>query len=496
MALERIWLLTIEALDEMDNPVTLRFSSGDYTDSFGNYYDLRIKQPALFTSAAFIGSVLQAGSRSAFGETTLVNIDGGLDYLADYAVDGRMSILSLRDENNIITPIIEGTVQSLSFESSLVSVRLRDPQEILNLPHPNAKYLGNNIPPNGLEGTVDDIKGQSKPQVFGKVRNAEPFLVNTQTNIYQVHDFESYPSVSVSVISVYDKGVLLTLHTAYTTLSDFLLHQPPAGQFNTYNGYFRLHTAPTGQVTCDADSSLFLLGDVFNLIAVQAGYTLSSSDITTFNAFGEVGIYLTQEQSTSSLLDLLAQSVGAYWYFDTPTLIRMKQLVAPSSPTIFIEDYQIVAISREKTGAGNNGIPIYEVKLKADKVETVQTDVAAGAADLFRARVGVQFREAIATSSAVRTRHPLSEELEIETALRTLAAAETQAIRLQTLLGVRRDTLTTTVRLDEITAGAVDIGTVVNLTSYKLGYSMGKNFIVLGYTLDARLSRIELELFG
>mgnify|MGYP007026937583 CR=1 FL=1 len=93
-------------------------------------------------------------------------------------------------------------------------------------------------------------------------------------------------------------------------------------------------------------------------------------------------------------------------------------------------------------------------------------------------------------------RHPLSEELEIETALRTLAAAETQAVRLQTLLGVRRDTLTATVRLDEITAGAVDIGTVINLISYKLGYSAGKNFIVLGYTLDARLSRVELDLFG
>lgn len=498
MILERIWLLTIEALDGANTPVTLRFASGDYTDPFGNYYDLRIKQPALFTSGAYTSSVIQSGSRTAFGETVLINVDGGLDYLADYAVDGRMSVLSLRDENNVITPIITGTVQNLSFDNTTISVRLRDPQEQLSINHPTTEYLGNNVPPDGLEGTADDIKGNVKPKVYGKARNASPVLVNAAQLIYQVHDQSTSPLVDVFVLDVYDRGVMLDHHLLYTDLSTFLAATIPAGKYGTYEGYIKLGQTPTGTVTCDVDSDKHLLGDVFELLAVEAGYTLNSSSKTTLNTYGSVGYYMTSKVTTASVFDLLASGIGGYWAFTDGVAdeVFARQLVSPSSPTTFFEDFQIVSISRSSTGAGKNGIPVYKVKLKADKVETTQTDLAAAVSDAFKARLAVQYREALFESSATRTRHPLSEEIEITTAWRSLADAQTQAQRIQELLGVRRDTVKATVRLDAATVESIQIGTVVNLTSYKLGYSMSKNFIVLGYTLDARLSRVDLDLFG
>lgn len=493
---QRIWLLTIEALDPLDNPITLRFSSGDYIDPSGNYYDLRIKQPALFSSGAYTGSVIQTSSRSAFGETTLVNTDGGLDYLADYAVDGRVSILSLRDEEGIITPVITGTIRSLSFQDNIVSVLLRDPQEVLELPHPSTTYLGNNVLPDGLEGTENDIKGKVKPQTYGKVRNVEPVLVNSSQLIYQIHDQDILPTVHVDVTHIYDRGVELTKGAHYTDLSTFLAAGVPSGHFTTYEGYFKLGSTPTGTVTCDVDSLTFLLGDVFDLICSQAGYSLTSTDKTTLNSYGQVGIYLSDLKTTSSLLDLLSSTIGGYWYFESSTVIRARQLVAPTSPEVFIDDFQISSISRSSTGAGSNGLPIYRIKLKADKVEVVQNDLAGSVDNERRARISTQFREAVYESLAVRNRHPLSEEVEIETAFRNLPDAQVQSDRLGMLLGVRRDTVEVVVRLDSAVAGIIDIGTVVNLRSYKLGYLEGKDFVVLGYTLDARLSRLTLELFG
>lgn len=498
MITERTWLLTLEALDENDNPIVLRFSSGDYTDAMGNYYDLRIKQPAIFTSSAYTGKIIESGSRSAFGETTLINIDGGLDYLADYAVDGRNSVLSLLDEKGIITEVISGTVQSISFESNIISLRLRDIQETLNLSHPESLYLGNNIPPNGLEGTDQDIKGKVKPKCYGKVRNLSAVLVNSQKLIYQAHDDSISPLVNVETVAVYDKGVLLTKHTHYLSMTDFLNATVPAGHYATYEGYFKLGTTPSGTITCDVDSSVFLAGDVFNLLASEAGFVFNQSDRTTINLLGEIGIFLPDSRSTSSMFDQIASSVGGYWYFESNN-VRLKQLVTPSDPVnpdLFFYDYQIIDISRTKTGQGKNNLPVNAVSIKADKIETVQNDLAGSVDDAYRARVSQAFREEEVVNPSVKIRHPLSDKLEIESCFRNLSSALVQANRLQTLLGVRRDSVSLKLRLDSEIIPSIQIGTNINLTSYKLGYSLGKNFTVLGYTLDAKLSRVTLELFG
>lgn len=493
---ERIWLLTVEALDENNIPTTLRFSSGDYTDDLGNYYDLRIKQPALFTTSAFAGSVLQTGSRVAIGETVLINADGELNYLADYAVDGREAILSLLDEFGVITVILRGTVSNLQFENLTVGVRLRDPQAEFDLEFPQNEYLGNNIPPDGLEGTEDSIKGTLKPQCFGSVRSITPVLVNPQKLIYEAHDLSSNPSVDVEVVAVYDKGVLITKHSHQSTLFDFLNVTVPAGQYTTYEGYFRLHTPPVGQVTCDVDSTLNLLGDVFENLMGLVGKTVEPSDVTFLNTFGVAGYYLKQKTNTSKILDLIAQSIGGYWYFDLTGNVRVKQLENPSTPTVEIFDYEIGQVSRSKTGAGSNGVPIHKVKLKYDKIETVQNDLADSVDDNYRARVSVAFREAISESPATKTRHPLSEEIVIETLLTDATEAQFQADRLVSLLSVRRDFVSCTVRLDAATSQLLEIGQDIKLNTYKLGYDLGKNFTLIGYTLDARLSRAELSLFG
>ena len=146
---QRIWTLDIEALDAVDNPVTLRFASGDYTrrdpGPVDHYYEPRLKQPALFQVAASTGPLLNSNNRSGYGEAELINTDGGLDHLADYAVDGRLLTLRLVDDDTAVDVLV-ATVASLAFGERSVTVRLRDPQSLLQLPLGPVSYTHLTLP--------------------------------------------------------------------------------------------------------------------------------------------------------------------------------------------------------------------------------------------------------------------------------------------------------------------------------------------------------------
>lgn len=495
---ETIWLLEFNALDATNNSVTLRFASGGYIDPVGNYYDLRLKQPSLYSINAYSGAVLASQSNTAFGESLLINSDGGLDYLADYAVDGRDGKVSVVI-NGVVSELFKVTVESLAYEGNLISVRLRDPQSLLDLNHPVSVYAGNNVLPNGLEGVADDIAGQVKPKVYGRILNGTPVLVNTSQLIYEYHDYSISPAVAVTLNAVYDRGVLLTAGTNHTTLANFYAATPAPGSYDTYLGYFKLGADPAGTVTFDATSAKVLIGDVFQLLANERGTSVVAADVTTLNALNyQFGYYMQETVPTSQIADLLAASYGGFWVYNLLGTISAKRLLAPGGTVaVDIPEYKILDISRDSTGAGENGLPIFETRLLADKVETVQTDLAGAVNRARRAKLAKEYRVAVSTNAATKTRHPNSQSLEITTGLRSLANAQTEANRIQSLLGVRRDRLNVTFVPDVGTdLPAFEVGSIVRITTPKLGYGAGKNFILLGYTLNAKLFKTTLNLFG
>jgi len=73
--------------------------------------------------------------------------------------------------------------------------------------------------------------------------------------------------------------------------------------------------------------------------------------------------------------------------------------------------------------------------------------------------------------------------------------AATEASRLLALHGVRRDFVQAEVWLTEANA-AVDLGRVVRLVTPRLGYGAGRDFIVVGITVDGRRQRLTLDLWG
>ena len=475
------WTLTVEALNAANEPETLRFSLGRYDAPDDAFYDPRMLQPGLYQAGLYAGQLLQQG-RSGHGETTLENSDGALDYLADYAVDGRTMQLRFDEQLQVV-----GTVSRLAFRENEVGVILRDPLEPLRSPQPMDVYAGDNVLPDGVEGTEDDIAGEPKPQVWGRVRNAQPVLVNTSKLIYQVSSL-----ADCNVTAVYDRGVALTNGGTYTDIAQLQSTAPAAGQYRHYQGYFRLGASPVGTVTVDAEQATPTLGTVAAALAAERGYTLHADDVTTLNAFGAVSVYLNSDTDTLTLLDELAESIGGYLTSPAEGDLRMGEWLEPEPNNNAIHPYSMSSITRSSTGAGENGLPVWRVTVEYDPNGTVQDDLAGNVSDERRARVAQPYRRVIASAQAVRDRHPLAGELTIQSRLTDRAIAQQVANRVLALLSVRRDT----VEIEARETLTPPVGGSVTPTTPRLGYGAGRAMRVTGYRLNAENQELTLQLWG
>ncbi|WFE73112.1 hypothetical protein P8S55_08435 [Halomonas sp. M1] len=475
------WTLTLQARDEENQPQTLRFSLGRYMDEADNFYDPRIQQPGLYEAGLYAGQLLQQ-SRSGYGETTLINVDGGLDYLADYAVDGREMVLALDG-----VPQVVGTVARLAFSDDEVSVVLRDPLEPLRSPHPMQTYAGDNVLPDGLEGTKDDIAGEHKPLVFGEVRNAQPVQVNTAKLIYQVSSL-----ADCTIQAVYDRGVALDNGGAYTSLAQLQSTAPVKGTFRAYQGYVRLGDNATGTLTVDAEQADPRAGAIAQALAAARGYTLHADDVATLNTYGAVRVYLTTQTNTLELLDRIAESIAGFLTVQPGQQLRLGIWEAPEPTADAIHDYAIATISRSATGAGEGGLPVWRVTLECDRIETVQPDLQSNVSEARRARLARQTRRVVATDDTVRDRHPLAGEITINSVLASYSQSEAVAARVLALLGVRRDTVT----VEAIETLLPTVGGNLTLITPRLGYTEGRAMRVTGYRLNAQTDELSLNLWG
>jgi len=243
------WVFTVAALNASDVPTTLYFSNAEYIDASANYYQIRLLQPSLINVSPNDGGVLSLFGQSSIGEVELANIDGQLDFLADYAVDGRAATLSLVD-GATTTDYFNGTIGRMQGRGNSLFFALKDFTESLATNHPlGAAYDGSNALPLGLEGTADDIEGKIKPRVYGDCRNIAPVPVNTSKLIYQASSL-----ADCIITAVYDEGVRLSNYRvngahsigATTIAVDTGTGDIPTGALVMFDGHRTIYTVGTG----------------------------------------------------------------------------------------------------------------------------------------------------------------------------------------------------------------------------------------------------------
>ncbi|MBL1267656.1 MAG: hypothetical protein COA87_007890 [Halomonas sp.] len=483
------WLVTINAVDADGTPRTLRFSDGRYTRN-GYPYFPRVAQPGLYRFGMQAGPLISAQA-SGFGETELINNDGNLNYLADYAIDGRELLIERVNNDLSITEILRGTATGFEFADNSVIVRLRDPWQPFEKPHPHQTYAGDNVLPNGVEGVEDDIKGTQKPQVYGEVLNAQPPMVNTSRLVYQVSSRSD-----CTVTAVYDGGAALSYGGQASSLSNLLSSTPSAGTYRRYQGYFRLGASPVGEITCDAKTAQTGAGSVMAMLCADVSLPITSASVSALNDVGTVGLYVDSNRSTVEMIDELITSVGAYRGIDVSGTVFAGLLVPPEDQTaeFRIEPYMVSESDRSEIGVGDNGLPLWRVEMDCDHIESTLESVAGSVSSARAARLKKAARTASAESQATKSRHLLSLNYREVSRLRSVQDATAVCQRLIGLYSVRRDRVSIEVQVGKTQDWRV--GQVGEVYYPRLGYDTPRKMLLIGIELDAESSVQRLQLWG
>lgn len=482
-----------------------RFVSSPSDTPPNQAFDNSIMDPGSLGIHTFSDGRTSGSTKLEVGELVLTNIDGQYDSWIDYSFDGRpITIYSgsgTAAYPSGFTRVFTGTMESIDAEWDKIVVRMRDKQYLFSLPLLKTKYAGNNVAPNGLEGTPTDIKDNVKPRVYGKVFNIPCTPVNTSKLIYQVSDGQIN-----AVVAVYDKGAALTLGNNYSTSASLLSTNPAASTYDTClaEGLFRLGSTPAGTITADVVQGATALSrtvaQIVKSIAMASGVPvgeISAADVSTLDTINssEVGIYVNDESSFQDCIDQLLTSIGGYCSFDSLGVLRMGVLTAPvGTPVATIHEYETLdGITRSVPK--DNGVPAYRATLKHTKNYTVQNSDVAGVAIPRQAYLAEEYRKAKVEDLSIKTKWLLATEIELDTLLTTEAAAIAEADRQLTLYKVPRSLYEFSVDLSLFTEHNLKIMDVITLDNPRFGLQ-GKLLRILGYRLEIITNKVVLQVWG
>ena len=499
-----IFLAEIQGYDPVTSSVvTWRFSSGKGYDNAGTYYKPRIENPARFSRSLSVTGV--GGKQStSYGELTLINLDNELNELANDFFDGRTLTIKRgkqTDAYGSFSTILIATVDSVAMERERVSVRLRDRTYLLDKPFDTTKYDGSNTLPNGFEGTADDIKGQSKPRIFGRIALMTPVLVNTSKLVYQVNN-----GAVDAVINVFDSGAYLSRGTDYANTTEMMATAPFAGEWRAYpaGGYFRLGTSAFGQVSvCVAEKWAYLdcsAAGIIQRVLTAAGYSSSdwiAADFTALNQknAGSIGVVVGSDETTASIIDRVCQSAGIWWGVDSLNRFRFARLDAPAgAPVATITDNEIIDIERQP----EQKPAVWQSTLKSDiNYMVMDRNSLAGVVTDDRANwFSRDSRDQSSENAAVKTQRLLAEAESYDSSLNGISIAKAEADRRLALFSARRDVITVTVGDPASQYEDIDLGDVVNVQTDQLGYTAGRNMVVTSLEPDYKSNTFDMTLWG
>lgn len=499
-------------------PATLRFSTQGYVTGASDspahtYYEGRVKQPGNLQRTVFDRGATFGQSKVGYGEVVLVNNDGALDQYLTYGFAGfgitiMRGVMAQNQSAPTWSTVLIGTMDSVDFSWSEVSIKVRDRQQELQKPLQATRYGGTNALPAGLDGVATDIKGSGRPILYGRVYNISPPQVNTSRKIFELSD-----GVIQSVDAVYDRGTALTAGAAYSSQADMETNAPGAGQYrawlNAAGSYIRLGSEPVGAVTVDATqgaatanrTSAQLMKQALLKGGIASG-DINATDVTALDtaAAYECGYWVADGTDATgvTVLDALANSVGAFWGVDRLGKFRMAQLAAPLSVNSIgtITALDIIKVDRVRSTDQGGGVPAWQVTLNYGRMFTVQDDLAAAVPTALKSDRAEEWRAVVSNDASVKTQWPKAQELSFDTHLTTAADAATEAARRLGLYKVRRDTLQARCKLTDALAASIDLGTTIVVQLSRFGMTAGKAFLVTGIRTDLRNNTFDLTLWG
>ena len=286
------------------------------------------------------------------------------------------------------------------------------------------------------------------PLCFGYCRNVTPFLTDPATLKYTVHD-----SAVNDITAVYDDGVLLTLGTDYTK--------------TVASGYFNLVGSPAGTITADVQgakvsgtwmqSTQQIIGNLLDRAGVTS-YTRAFNSVPS----GTIGLYLSATDTLGNILNKLMQGCAGYWYLNRIGVLTFAQYPLPSTATVAYDEKSLL----DKIVLDESDRLYSSIKYQYRTNWTSQSQVrpaATAAQAAFAASAGLL----AGTTMTPIVEYTYTDSPLLVTYFDGSADAAAVAARMQTLYGVPRKILNTTVPYSD----TLDLNAQVSLSWFGTSYS-------------------------
>lgn len=403
-------------------------------DVSGMWFEPRLKQPCNFgTAMPFITS----SSGGSVGEVELVNNDGALDYMAYYDYDGRdLYLFGIASDDVSIYLLGSFILEQLKCGMQTITCVIRDRLYYLETDFQLNKFLGNNIAPDGVEGS-ESLKDKPKPFLVGNCYAISPILVNASKLIYQLNDTRG-DLVMNGIKGWYQVTIVardgLVPYTRgqgggdqdYSDLQDMYANEPGQGYFRMcFDGglYIRLGQTPVETFTVDVIFNSYegsVAGCITELFD-KAGHTgqlygLGNLPVTNYRA----GMYVPETSGSSkSIIDDFLEPLLVSYTNDNWGDLYFHSLDVPSiadSVNIYIDPSSIKSIERVVNRGDSRGIPYKGIDIKYKKFYTVKTILSETYPDLAE-RFGKEFLSIYKEDPGIITRHPLAKKKELDTPL-------------------------------------------------------------------------------
>jgi hypothetical protein len=491
---------------------TFRWSTHPFVTTGADFpahvaYDERVMAAPAITRVAFSNARVTGGLAVGGGQVELTNTDQALAELRDLGMDGREIVVRVGPKMGAFpgdfTTTWTATIEQPEIGVGRAILRVRDKLAFLQQPLQPNRYAGTNVLPSGAEGGPDDIQGQPKPDVWGRAYHVPLVMVNTAKWILQAH---SGPIQAVD--AVYDQGSPLTFGANRANLAAMEAATPAAGVYDTCLslGLIRVNSR-NGVLTAtiqgdNAGGYVSRAGSILRrILETRCGIATAQLNTAAFTALDaaanyELGIWIGAETQRLAVINQVLASVGAWLAPDRSGIWTVQQLVAPAGTAVLaLDETLIIDIESQATRDPDRGVPVWQVNLRYRPHWAGYgiADLLPGLAEVTKTALTQAWRTVTANDAAVQTAHLLAPTMAVDTLINSASDAAAERDRRLALHMVRRDFVRCRVPLTTATA-ALDLGSIVDVVTTRLGYGAGRKMVVIGVAAD-RYS-IDLDLWG
>lgn len=431
---------------DTEEEVVLRVTNNTHYVNGNDTYWPHLRNVLNFEESLFSRGSTSGEASVGVGEIILENSDGAWDHVRKFAFDGRpVQVYRLAEETDTPTDsrlFFTGVAVYAQPSTSQLSIYVKNRLETLSPLIQPSTFAGTNQGYLGLEGTEADLKGKTKPMLWGTCLNVPLVPVNKIQQMYACNYNKDGNRISVEkFFNVADKGGALRyagnceeLGVDYGGIAGSLYDAVvPAGFYMTCvaEGVIKVGSTPKGDLTADVAEKLGedssaprvvkrILEDVYGEVA---GVTFNDTELEALHALNMTacGYYVDVEVEGLEVINDLLSSIGGWMVPDRLGVFRFGRFDLPGDlePVVATFDENTIvkgSFTRIPTGDQGYGIPAKSYTLFHSKLWKVlnknETIVSIG--DTLREYYSQEFRSVTKESPGMLEMHPLAPDLSEE----------------------------------------------------------------------------------